>query len=108
MGPNDFERLSAFDNDLEDIVPFGSSIFGTINRWIIRPMFSFLSSFIGSKGLVIIVLTVIVKLALYPLTYKMLAFSNEDGSIKTRNGEGEGQIQGRPVKAANGDNENVS
>ncbi len=82
VGPNDFERLSAFDNDLEDIVPFGSSIFGTINRWIIRPMFSFLSSFIGSKGLVIIVLTVIVKLALYPLTYKMLHSQMKMAALK--------------------------
>lgn len=82
VGPNDFERLSAFNNDLEDIVPFGSSIFGTINRWIIRPMFSFLSSFIGSKGLVIIVLTVIVKLALYPLTYKMLHSQMKMAALK--------------------------
>ena len=72
IGPNDFDALRAFDNDLEDIIPFGSSIFGTINRWIIRPLFNFLSSFIGSMGIVILLLTLIVKILLYPLTYKML------------------------------------
>jgi len=57
---------------MEDIIPFGRSIFGTINRWIIRPIFNFLSGFVGSMGIVILILTLIVKLALYPLTYKML------------------------------------
>lgn len=82
IGPNDFERLAAFDNDLEDIIPFGSSIFGTINRWVIRPIFNFLSSFIGSAGLVIILLTVLVKLALYPLTYKMLHSQMKMAALK--------------------------
>lgn len=82
VGPNDFERLIKFDNDLEDIIPFGSSIFGTINRWIIRPLFNFLSSFIGSYGLVIIALTLIVKLALYPLTYRMLYSQMKMAALK--------------------------
>ena len=47
VGPNEFERLRTFDVSLEDIIPFGSSIFGTINRWIIRPLFNFLLGFIG-------------------------------------------------------------
>lgn len=72
IGPNDFETLKAMGNDVSDIVPFGWSIFGTINRWIIRPLFTFLSKYVGSKGVVIIILTILVKLALFPLTYKML------------------------------------
>ncbi|HMR42446.1 MAG TPA: membrane protein insertase YidC [Saprospiraceae bacterium] len=71
-GPNEFERLHQLGSDMEDIVPFGWSIFGTINRWVIRPLFSFLSGFIGSKGLIILVLTLIVKALLYPLNYKMI------------------------------------
>lgn len=82
IGPNDFERLARFDNDLEDIIPFGSSIFGTINRWIIRPVFNFLSGYIASAGLVIIILTVLVKLALYPLTYKMLHSQMKMAALK--------------------------
>lgn len=72
VGPNDFENLRAYREGLEDIIPFGRSLFGTINRWIIRPLFNFLSSFIGSQGIVILVLTLLVKLALFPLSYKML------------------------------------
>jgi YidC/Oxa1 family membrane protein insertase len=70
--------------DLEDIIPFGWSIFGTVNRWVIRPIFSFLSSFIGSAGIVILVLTFLVKLALYPLTYKMLYSQNKMAALKPR------------------------
>ena len=82
IGPNDFEILRAFGNDLEDVVPFGSSIFGTVNRWIIRPLFNFLQSWFASAGLVILLLTIIVKLALYPLTYRMLKSQTKMASLK--------------------------
>ena len=72
LGPKDFETLRAYGNQLEDIIPFGRSIIGAANRWIIRPLFNFLNSLIGIKGIAIIILTLLVKLALYPLTYKML------------------------------------
>ncbi len=72
FGPNEYDRLKAFDNNLEEVIAFGRSIFGTINRWIIRPCFDFLVRYIGSKGMVIIVLIFIIKMLLYPLTYKML------------------------------------
>ena len=72
VGPNDFENLRSYQVSLEDIIPFGRSIFGTINRWVIRPVFNFLIGFIGSKGIVILLLTFLVKFALFPLSYKML------------------------------------
>ena len=72
IGPNEFKPLKATGNELEQIIPFGRSIFGTINRYLIRPFFDWLSSFISSKGLVIILLIFIIKMFLYPLMYKML------------------------------------
>lgn len=84
VGPNEFDRLYAMGFDLQDIIPFGRSIFGTINRWIIRPLFDFLSSFIGNKGIVILFLTFIVKLLLYPLTYRMLYSQSKMGALKPR------------------------
>lgn len=82
VGPNEFKRLKAFDKDLEEIIPFGSSIFGTINRWAIRPFFDFLSNYIGSKGIVIILLIFLIKMALYPLMYKMLYSQAKMGALK--------------------------
>lgn len=82
VGPNEFKRLKAIGNDLEEIIPFGSSIFGTINRWAIRPFFDFLSHYIGSKGIVIILLIFLIKMALYPLMYKMLYSQAKMGALK--------------------------
>ncbi|MEO0734374.1 MAG: membrane protein insertase YidC, partial [Bacteroidota bacterium] len=72
VGPNDFERMRAIGHDLSDVISFGQSIFGAINRWLIRPLFNFLSSFIGNMGVAILVLTIVVKLLVFPLSYKAL------------------------------------
>ncbi len=82
IGPNEFKNLSAFDVGLENIIPFGSSIFGTINKWFIRPVFDFLSIYISSKGLVIILLIFFIKMALYPLMYKMLHSQAKMSALK--------------------------
>ncbi len=82
IGPNDFERLGELGYDITDIVPFGWSIFGTINRWVVRPMFSTLMGWIGNAGMVILLLTFIVKMALYPLTYKMLYSQAKMSALK--------------------------
>lgn len=84
IGPNEFDRLYNMGYELQDVIPFGRSLFGTINRWVIRPLFNFLSSFIGSKGIVILFLTLIVKLLLYPLTYRMLYSQSKMGALKPR------------------------
>ena len=83
-GPNDFATLKAFSPDLENIIPYGWSFFGSINRWVIRPAFNFLSGFVGSKGLAILLLTFIIKLLLYPLTYKMLYSQQKMAALKPR------------------------
>ena len=82
IGPNDFETLRHYDVELEDIIPFGRSIFGSINRWVIRPIFNFLIAFIGSHGIVILLLTFLVKLALFPLSYKMLQSQAKMSALK--------------------------
>ncbi|WP_420461036.1 membrane protein insertase YidC [Neolewinella sp.] len=82
VGPNEFERLRAIGYDLSDVVSFGSSIFGSINRWIIRPLFNFLSGFIGNMGIAILVLTLLVKMLVYPLTYKMLVSNTKMQVLK--------------------------
>ena len=83
-GPNEFNTLREFSPGLENVIPYGWSFFGSINRWVIRPFFDFLSTFIGSKGLVILLLTFIIKLLLYPLTYKMLYSQQKMAALKPR------------------------
>jgi YidC/Oxa1 family membrane protein insertase len=84
LGPNDFEDLRKFNVALEDVIPFGRSIFGTINRWVMRPLFNLLSSGVVNMGFVILLLTLLVKLVLYPLTYKMLHSQAKMGVLKPR------------------------
>ncbi len=84
IGPNDYKKLREMGHELEDIIPFGWSIFGTINRRIIRPLFGFLDNIIGSKGLAILLLTFLVKMALYPITYKMLYSQAKTQALKPR------------------------
>jgi YidC/Oxa1 family membrane protein insertase len=81
-GPNEFDRLRALGYQMEDIIPFGTSFLGSINRWIIRPMFNFLMQFIGSTGIVILILTFVVKMVVYPLTYKMLYSQSKMSALK--------------------------
>ncbi len=82
IGPNDYSILKKYDNQLEDIVNYGGSILGTINRWIIRPIFDFLHSFIGNVAICILVLTLIVKSLLYPLNYRMQRTQAKTAALK--------------------------
>ncbi|MDO8367851.1 MAG: membrane protein insertase YidC [Saprospiraceae bacterium] len=83
-GPNEFKRLQEFGVSLQDIIPFGASIFGAINRWIIHPMMDFLARFIGNQGIVILMLTLLVKLLVYPLTYRMVLSQSKMAALKPR------------------------
>ncbi|MFN0037771.1 MAG: membrane protein insertase YidC [Saprospiraceae bacterium] len=83
-GPNEFERLRGFGVSLQDIIPFGASIFGAINRWVIHPMLDFLARFIGNQGIVILMLTLVVKLLVYPLTYRMVLSQSKMAALKPR------------------------
>ena len=73
FGPTDFEILDGYDRNLDEVVDLGWGIFGFINEWAIRPLFTFLSSSDGlgiPYGLAIILLTICVRLVLSPVLYK--------------------------------------
>ena len=85
FGPNDYpllsdmdHRLAAFAADGEDnpdlqlnkLVNVGWGIFGWINKFVVIPVFSFLSDYISNYGIIILILTLLVKLVLFPLTFK--------------------------------------
>jgi YidC/Oxa1 family membrane protein insertase len=82
IGPKDYKGLQTYKTKLEDIVSYGGSILGTINRWIIRPIFDFLHSMIGNVAICILLLTLIVKGILYPLSYKMLKSQAKTTALK--------------------------
>ena len=69
FGVTDYETLKSYDRDLESSIPLGWGIFGWLNRFIFLPLFGFLSSFLP-HGIAIVLMTIIVRLAMSPVTYK--------------------------------------
>ena len=70
FGPNDFYKLQSYDLDLEDLIPIGWGIFGWINQYIVLPVFSWLGGYGWNYGIVILVLTLMLKFVLFPIAYK--------------------------------------
>ena len=80
LGPNKYKTLASYSKpeftgleeelNLQKLIPLGWGIFSWVNRFAIIPIFNFLNSFISNYGLIIFLLTVIIKLVLFPLTYK--------------------------------------
>nr|MBA3682901.1 membrane protein insertase YidC [Bacteroidota bacterium] len=68
FGPNDYKTLKTYGDDLEQIIPTGWSIFSYINKWMVIPLFDSLSFM--NMGIVILILTLIVKVLLLPIAYK--------------------------------------
>ncbi|TXC81725.1 membrane protein insertase YidC [Luteibaculum oceani] len=71
FGPNDYHILNSYEvNELDRIIDFGWGIFGWVNKYFIVHVFRLLESINMSYGLIILVLTILIKLILSPLTYK--------------------------------------
>ncbi|MBQ0735766.1 membrane protein insertase YidC [Aquimarina celericrescens] len=68
-GPTDYKILNDYKRNLDEVVPLGWGIFGVINKYLFIPFFSFLSGFLP-YGISIIVMTIIVRIILSPVTYK--------------------------------------
>ena len=68
-GPTDYQIFKSYDRNLDEAMPLGWGIFGFLNKYLIIPLFGFLSGFLPA-GIAIIILTVLIKLALSPVQYK--------------------------------------
>ena len=68
-GPTDYQIFKSYDRNLDEAMPLGWGIFGFLNKYLIIPLFGFLSGFLPA-GIAIIMLTVLIKLALSPVQYK--------------------------------------
>ena len=96
-GPSDYNILKSYENDMKNMVPLGSGIFAFIkyvNRGFVMPVFDFLSSKFGSYGLIIALLTIIIRLLISPLSYqsylsgaKMKLLKPEIEELKKKHGD---------------------
>jgi YidC/Oxa1 family membrane protein insertase len=94
FGPNRFNTLKAQGNDLQKLVNLGWGPLKYINQFAVLPLFNFLNKFNWNYGLIILILTVVLKLVLSPLTYKsylsmakMRIIKPEMDEIKAKVGE---------------------
>lgn len=95
-GPNDYSTLKQYGNDMEDMVDLGSGIFAFvkyINRFIVLPAFNFFDKFTNNYGIVILLLTLLIRLLISPLTYssylsgaKMKVLRPEIEQLKAKHG----------------------
>ncbi|HSN60788.1 MAG TPA: membrane protein insertase YidC [Ferruginibacter sp.] len=72
-GPSDYNILKKYNNQMENIVPYGSGVFAFvkyINRYFLLPVFDFLQKHVASMGIVILLLTLLIRLITSPILYK--------------------------------------
>ncbi|MBP9186169.1 MAG: membrane protein insertase YidC [Bacteroidia bacterium] len=106
FGPNHFKTLEKLDmHQLERIVPMGWGIFRWVNKYLTVNVFYFLSQYITSFGLIIFLLTLIIKTVLFPLVYKsylstakMRVLKPELDEIKAKFGDDMTKIQQENMK----------
>ena len=70
FGPNHYNTLKKYDKNFESLIPLGGSIIKWVNKFVIIPVFNFLNKYIESYGLIILLLTIFIKIIIFPLTYK--------------------------------------
>jgi len=96
-GPSDYNVLSKSDNQMQNIVPYGSGVFAFvkyINRHFLLPVFDFFRKHIASMGMVILLLTLLIRLITSPILYKsylsgakMKALKPEIDRLKEKHGD---------------------
>ncbi|MCC7402477.1 MAG: membrane protein insertase YidC [Chitinophagaceae bacterium] len=107
-GPDDFHVLKKYDLQFEKLINLGQGLYAfvrPVNRFLIMPIFDFLAGFIGSYGLAIALLTIIIRLLISPLTYtsylsgaKMKVLRPEIAALKAKYGGDQQQIQMEQMK----------
>ncbi len=82
FGPNDYNTLKSYDQKYEKIIPLGGWLVAWFSRLIIIPSFDFLGRFISNYGIVILLMTLLIKLIISPLTIKSYKSSAKMQAVK--------------------------
>ena len=70
FGPNHYQSLATYNMDMERMIPLGWGIFRWVNKYAVIPMFNWLDNSITNYGIIILIMTIIIKMALAPFTLK--------------------------------------
>lgn len=105
LGPCQYKALKQYDLDLEDQIPLGWGIFGWVNKFLIIPVFGFFGQYITNYGIIILIMTVMIKMVLIFFTYKsflsgakMRALKPELDALKEKYGSDMQRLQMEQMK----------
>lgn len=94
FGPNNYQDLKKLDYNMSELVNMGWGIFGWINKGMISPLFKYLNQLTGNYGIIILIMTIIIKVLLFGLVYKsyissakMRILKPEIDALKEKHGE---------------------
>ena len=82
FGPNNYKGLKAYGHAYEKVIPLGGKVIGLFTKWIIIPMFDWLHRGITNFGIIILLMTIIIKIVVLPLAYKSYASSAKTQALK--------------------------
>ena len=82
LGPNHYNTLKSYDHQFEKVIPLGGSLVGWFTKYFIIPMFNFLHKYIANFGLIILIMTLIIKIVVLPFTYKSFASSAKMSALR--------------------------
>ncbi len=82
FGPNHYQTLKAYDHKYEKTIPLGGWLVGWFTRFVIIPLFNFLHKFIGNFGIIILLMTLVIKIAVMPFTNKSFLSSAKMAALK--------------------------
>lgn len=105
IGPNDYQEIDVVATDFERNVYLGWPPIYWINKFVIFPVFHFLTGFISNYGLIIVILVILLKMVLAPLSYKsylsmakMRVLKPELDEIKEKHGDDMQKVQQEQLK----------
>lgn len=70
FGPSHYSTLKQYDLSMERMINLGYAVVRPVNKWLIIPAFNFLRKYIDNFGIIILLLTIFIKLLIFPFTYK--------------------------------------
>jgi YidC/Oxa1 family membrane protein insertase len=82
FGPNHYKTLKSYDHKFERIIPLGGNVVGIFTKYVIIPTFDFLRKFISNFGIIILIMTLLIKLVVLPFAYKSYSSSAKMQAIK--------------------------
>ncbi len=82
FGPNNYKGLKAYGHAYEKVIPLGGRIIGVFTKYVIIPLFDWLSRFISNFGIIILLMTIFIKIVVLPFAYKSYSSSAKMQALK--------------------------